>query len=103
MNDDTAEKESWVRRRAYQLWQESGQEHGQHDDHWQQAEREYDQAMGTLSEAAEPGGDEPAGDLEQDLIETPPPAGDLPDSVAGAAGSTTVGGAATDAGSARKV
>lgn len=70
MSDDSAdaEKESWVRRRAYQIWQEGGESHGQHDDHWHQAAREYEQAMGTPAETTRTGGD-----LEQDLIETPPP------------------------------
>jgi hypothetical protein len=92
MNDDTAEKDSWVRRRAYQLWQESGEEHGQHDNHWHQATREYDEAMGRPPEDA---GE--AGDLEQDMIETPPPAGATPDSVAAATGSTPAEAAAVDA------
>ncbi|MDB6092677.1 MAG: hypothetical protein JWM32_239 [Verrucomicrobia bacterium] len=26
--------------RAYELWQQSGSEHGRHEDHWYQAERE---------------------------------------------------------------
>ena len=68
MSDDTSEKESWVRRRAYQLWQDAGEEHGRHEDHWRQAEREYAAAT---DEPSEPGAK--TGDLEQDLIETPPP------------------------------
>ncbi|HEY4246136.1 MAG TPA: DUF2934 domain-containing protein [Lacunisphaera sp.] len=31
--------------RAYQLWQESGQVHDQHLDHWNQAERELNEAL----------------------------------------------------------
>ena len=70
MSDDRADKESWVRRRAYQIWQDSGESHGEHDDHWHQAEREYDDSMGTTGEAAAT-----ASDLEQDSIEIPPPSG----------------------------
>jgi hypothetical protein len=29
-----------ISRRAYEIWQEHGGEHGRHDDHWAQAERE---------------------------------------------------------------
>ena len=29
-----------ISRRAYQLWQQSGEEHGRHEEHWRQASRE---------------------------------------------------------------
>ena len=32
--------EAAVRARAYQLWEESGGEHGKHEEHWRQAEAE---------------------------------------------------------------
>ena len=69
MSDDKADKESWVRRRAYQIWQDGGESHGDHDDHWHQAEREYDESMRTPADVTT------ASDLEQDSIEIPPPSG----------------------------
>ena len=33
-----------IRERAYQLWQQLGEPEGQHDDHWLQAEREYNES-----------------------------------------------------------
>ena len=33
-----------IRTRAHQLWEESGHVHGRDHQHWQQAEREYDEA-----------------------------------------------------------
>jgi hypothetical protein len=75
MSEIDADKESWVRRRAYQLWQERGEAHGQHDDHWHEAEREYDKVMGAPADASTTDTD-----LEQDLIETPPPVPDADNS-----------------------
>ncbi len=31
-----------VRRRAYDLWQQEGESHGRHEDHWAEAERQID-------------------------------------------------------------
>ena len=38
------DREAAISARAHQLWEESGHAHGQHDDHWRKAEREYDEA-----------------------------------------------------------
>jgi hypothetical protein len=98
MSDD---KESWLQRRAYQIWQEAGESHGQHEDHWHQAAREYDQAMSSQAEPAAPaGGLQPGSDLEQDLIETPPPADAAeptgsPAPIGNGPGSTAAGAART--------
>jgi hypothetical protein len=37
MSDD---REGRIRERAYRLWQDEGEPHGKHDDHWQRAESE---------------------------------------------------------------
>lgn len=37
------DREATIRARAYQLWEESGHAHGKHEQHWRQAEREYDE------------------------------------------------------------
>lgn len=36
-------KDDWINTRAYALWEEGGREHGQHDRHWEQASREWDE------------------------------------------------------------
>ena len=38
------DREAAISARAHQLWEESGHAHGQHEQHWRQAEREYDEA-----------------------------------------------------------
>lgn len=35
-NDDN------IRKRAHQLWEEEGQPHGRHEDHWKRAQEELD-------------------------------------------------------------
>jgi hypothetical protein len=43
-----------IEARAYQIWEESGQAHGMHDEHWRQAEQEVDAAAdGTSSDLQE--------------------------------------------------
>ena len=39
-----SDKTDRISRRAYELWEAAGRQHGQHDDHWLAAEREYDTA-----------------------------------------------------------
>lgn len=39
--------------RAHQLWEQGGRVHGQHDEHWDQAEREVDAAAGADQGEAE--------------------------------------------------
>ena len=40
-----------IEARAYQIWEESGQAHGMHDEHWRQAEQEVDRAaQGTFGD-----------------------------------------------------
>jgi len=39
-SDEALSSEEAVRERAHQLWVEAGQPEGQHDQHWEQAERE---------------------------------------------------------------
>lgn len=41
MSDD---RHDAVSRRAYELWQQEGGDHGRHEDHWQRASREIDEA-----------------------------------------------------------
>ena len=41
MDNDKTDR---ISRRAYELWEAAGRQHGQHDDHWLAAEREYDTA-----------------------------------------------------------
>jgi hypothetical protein len=41
MSDDRHAK---VSRRAYELWEQGGGEHGRHDEHWHQANQELDAA-----------------------------------------------------------
>ncbi len=36
-------RESAISARAHQLWEESGHNHGQNEQHWRQAEREHDE------------------------------------------------------------
>lgn len=40
MTDDRHDR---VSRRAYELWQEEGGEHGRHEDHWHRASRELEE------------------------------------------------------------
>lgn len=49
-----------IQARAYQLWEESGQEHGSHERHWQQAERDIGAAEPTGEPSASPIGDGPS-------------------------------------------
>ncbi|MBZ9798398.1 DUF2934 domain-containing protein [Mesorhizobium sp. ES1-4] len=47
-----------IQRRAYEIWQRSGELHGQHEEHWHQASREIereDNGLGEQPGAAIPG------------------------------------------------
>ena len=54
-----SDKTDRISRRAYELWEAAGRQHGQHDDHWLAAERELDtpasdaEASATDASAAE--------------------------------------------------
>lgn len=41
--DYQASREERIRTRAHQLWEQSGQPDGSHEDHWYQAERDIDE------------------------------------------------------------
>lgn len=41
-------RETKIRERAYSLWQDNGAQHGRHEEHWAQAEREIDQGEGEI-------------------------------------------------------
>lgn len=36
------DREARIRARAHAIWQQEGQPHGRHDDHWQMASGEFD-------------------------------------------------------------
>lgn len=38
-----ADSEDWIKSRAYELWEQEGQPHGKHAEHWERARREYEQ------------------------------------------------------------
>ena len=40
-----SDRQAAIRVRAHQIWEESGHAHGQDEQHWRQAEREYDEAQ----------------------------------------------------------
>jgi hypothetical protein len=52
------DREQRIRERAYDLWQKAGEPHGQHDEHWAQAELD----LGRESEGA----DASASDVDED-------------------------------------
>ena len=61
--DAAAERADFVRRRAYEIWEEQGRPNGRADEHWLQAEAEFNQAR--QSRAAETA---PSGDSDTQLI-----------------------------------
>lgn len=67
----TGDREQKIRERAHAIWQDEGQPHGRHDDHWDQASREFD------AEASKPGSAEPP---KQKAVRKPrsTPAADAP-------------------------
>lgn len=40
----TPDRQTAIAARAHQIWEEAGHPHGQDEQHWQQAEREHDEA-----------------------------------------------------------
>ena len=51
-----ADREKAIEIRAYQLWEESGQVHGMHDEHWRQAAQEIDGSAEDLASGLHEGG-----------------------------------------------
>lgn len=45
--------EEWVRTRAYMLWERNGRQHGQDQDHWEQARREYAEMISAAESVTE--------------------------------------------------
>lgn len=39
-----AEREDWIARRAYELWEQAGNPDGQEHEHWAQASAEWDES-----------------------------------------------------------
>jgi hypothetical protein len=37
------ERQEWINKRAYSLWEQHGREHGHDQEHWEQATRERDE------------------------------------------------------------
>jgi hypothetical protein len=46
----TGELQDQIRRRAYELWEQSGWEHGRDSEHWVQAEQEIIQLTATTNQ-----------------------------------------------------
>ncbi len=46
------DREAWVRRRAYELWQAEGSPDGREHAHWEQAESEADEALMSANDVA---------------------------------------------------
>ena len=40
-----SKRDEQIRRRAHQLWEREGRQHGQHEKHWHQASREVDEEV----------------------------------------------------------
>lgn|GEM_PF-792504 len=47
MNND---REEWITRRAYELWDEAGRPDGQDHEHWRQASAEWEEEQGKASQ-----------------------------------------------------
>jgi hypothetical protein len=45
------DKEERIRQRAYEKWQKEGAEHGWHERHWAEAEREIDSEEGSFTDS----------------------------------------------------
>ncbi len=52
----SADRDARVSRRAYELWEQEGGEHGRHDDHWHRAAAEHDAADDGQVAVASPDG-----------------------------------------------
>jgi hypothetical protein len=46
------DREEWIKLRAHQIWEAEGRPHGRHDEHWRQAEQEFESGQGTAQETA---------------------------------------------------
>lgn len=44
-----SERDDWVARRAYELWERAGNPDGQEHEHWTQASAEWDENRATAS------------------------------------------------------
>ncbi|WP_087000226.1 DUF2934 domain-containing protein [Rhizobium sullae] len=44
-------RDEWIAKRAYALWEGCGREHGRNVEHWAQATREYDELERTRASA----------------------------------------------------
>lgn len=62
-----SDREAQIREKAYRLWQDEGEPHGRHDEHWSRAERD-------IGEADVPASDEPIDQASSSA--TTPAAGD---------------------------
>jgi hypothetical protein len=64
-------RDEWISNRAYALWEQNGRNHGQDQDHWDQATREWDELervalpghIFNQQTTPEPGPDAPAADM----------------------------------------
>lgn len=63
-----SEREEKIRQRAYQIWQEEGEQHGQAEDHWERAAREIDGQAGASHEQQE---------TERPIVSEPEPVPDI--------------------------
>jgi len=57
MSDD---REGQIRERAYRLWQEEGEPHGKHDEHWHRAQQEFPGEQPAATPEPQDGSDTPA-------------------------------------------
>jgi hypothetical protein len=55
-----SKRDEQIRRRAHQLWEREGRQHGQHEKHWHQASREIDDEASSDQASADGSGLEPA-------------------------------------------
>ena len=80
MNSD---RKAAIRTRAHQLWEESGHPHGQDHQHWQQAEREHDEAKARAAAAeqvtAVSAGSPPAKPVRKRTAKAVEPAAEIPE------------------------
>ena len=50
-----SKRDEQICRRAHQLWEREGRQHGQHEKHWHQASREVDEEVYRRRSGLEPG------------------------------------------------
>lgn len=64
-------RDEWISNRAYALWEQNGRNHGEDQQHWDQASREWDELervalpghIADRQTTPEPGADAPAADM----------------------------------------